>query len=223
MFHVLNRAVGREAIFLTRGDYDAFVEVLAEVKQRIPIRLLSYCVMPNHWHMLLWPRSDGQLSEFMRLVTVTHTQRWHAAHATSGTGPLYQGRFKSFPVMNGEYFHVVSRYVERNAVRAKLVTNAEDWQWSSAWHRSRASSSNGLLDPGPEELPQGWIELLNTPQFRSELAAVRESVKGGSPFGSEPWRKEAASKLGLESTLRKPGRPRSILKPDRATTPDPFT
>jgi len=81
--------------------------------------------MPNHWHFLFWPRKDGELSEVMRLLSVTHTQRWHAHRHTAGTGPVYQGRFKSFPVQSDEHFLTVARYVERNPVRTNLVLRAE--------------------------------------------------------------------------------------------------
>ena len=91
--------------------------------------------MPNHWHLLLWPRPDGELSEILQWITVTHTQRWHAHHHTAGTGSVYQGRFKSFPVQTDEHFLAVARDVERNALREKLVTRMEDWQWSSVWRR----------------------------------------------------------------------------------------
>src|SRR3989454_4275923 len=97
----------------------------------------AYCLMPNHWHLLLWTRSDGELSEVMRWITVTHTQRWHAHRHSSGTGPVYQGRFKSFPVQTDECFITVARYVERNALRAKLVGRAEEWRWSSAYRVAR--------------------------------------------------------------------------------------
>jgi hypothetical protein len=88
------------------------------------MRLLAYCLMPNHFHLLVWPRADGDLSQFLRWLTVTHTQRWHAHHRTAGTGHLYQGRFKSFPVQSDEHFLTVCRYVERNALRANLVGRA---------------------------------------------------------------------------------------------------
>src|SRR5438874_1276133 len=90
-FHVLNRAVGRSTLFDKEADYLAFEKVLADVHRRLPTRLLGYCLMPNHWHLALWPEEDKELSEFLRLVTVTHTQRWHAHHHSAGTGPLYQG------------------------------------------------------------------------------------------------------------------------------------
>jgi putative transposase len=111
--------------------------------------------MPNHWHLLLWPRRDGELSEILRWITVTHTQRWHAHHRTAGTGPVYQGRFKSFPVQTDAHFLTVARYVERNALRAKLVPRAEDWQWSSIWRQGKKrgqatflTASVGALDFG---------------------------------------------------------------------------
>ncbi len=98
VYHVLNRAVGRGRIFRKEGDYKAFEKVLLQAQERTGTRLLAYCLMPNHWHLVLWPREDGELSQYVRWLSVTHTQRWHAHHHSAGTGPLYQGRFKSFPV-----------------------------------------------------------------------------------------------------------------------------
>ena len=120
-YHVLNRRVGRLPLLEKSADYAAFEKILHEANKRTGIRIAAYCLMPNHWHLLLWPQRDGELSEVMRWVTVTHTQRWHAHRHTSGSGPVYQGRFKSFPVQTDEHFLTVARYVERNAVRAKLV------------------------------------------------------------------------------------------------------
>ncbi len=132
-YHVLNRRVGRLPLFEKPTDYAAFEKILHEAHRRTGVRIAAYCLMPNHWHLLLWPRTDGELSDVMRWITVTHTQRWHAHRHTSGTGPVYQGRFKSFPVQTDEHFLTVARYVERNAVRAALVSRAEEWQWSSVW------------------------------------------------------------------------------------------
>lgn len=136
-YHVLNRRVGRLPLFEKSADYAAFEKILQEAYKRTGIRIAAYCLMPNHWHLLLWPQGDGELSEVMRWVTVTHTQRWHAHRHTSGSGPVYQGRFKSFPVQTDEHFLTVARYVERNAMRAKLVARAEEWQWSSLWRWAR--------------------------------------------------------------------------------------
>ena len=136
VYHALNRANGRLPLFESPGDYAAFERVLAEAAARVPgARLLAYCVMPNHWHLALWPRADGELSEFLRILTLTHAQRWHAHRGSAGAGHVYQGRFKSFPVQRDDHFLTLCRYVERNPLRAGLVRRAERWRWSSLWRR----------------------------------------------------------------------------------------
>jgi putative transposase len=102
VYHVLNRAVGRGTIFENAKDYAAFEKVFEEAREQVEMRVLAFCLMPNHWHLMLWPVGDGDLSDYMCWLTNTHTRRWHLAHGTVGTGPLYQGRFKSFPVEDDE-------------------------------------------------------------------------------------------------------------------------
>src|ERR1700682_5536567 len=89
VYHALNRAVARLPLFDKPADYDAFECVLLEAPKEHPTRLLGYCLMPNHWHFVLWPRRDGELTDFLRWLTHTHTMRWHAHHHTLGTGHLY--------------------------------------------------------------------------------------------------------------------------------------
>jgi REP-associated tyrosine transposase len=204
-YHVLNRAVGRARIFSKTRDHEAFEEVLIAVKQRVPMRMLAWCMMPNHWHLALWPRGGGDLSEFMRWMTVTHTQRWHAAHRTSGTGPLYQGRFKSFPIQEDDPLLTVLRYGERNALRANLVERPEQWRWSSLWHRVHGVA--GVVDNGPVPLPRDWLRRVRSPQTEAELAALRRSVVRSAPFGEDSWQARTAKRLGLQSTMRPRGRP----------------
>ena len=131
VYHVLNRANGRRGIFDSAGDYLAFEQILADVQQRVGTRILAWCLMPNHWHLVLWPHRDGELSNFLRLATVIHAQRWHAYRGTAGTGHLYQGRFKAFSVQEDAHFLTVCRYVEANALRAELVARAENWRWGA--------------------------------------------------------------------------------------------
>ena len=144
-------------------------------------------------------------------MTVTQTQRWHAAHRSSGTGPLYQGRFKSFPIQEDDHFLTVLRYVERNALRANLVQRAEDWRWSSLWHRVQGGAA--ALDEGPVALPRDWRRTFSRLQTEAELAALRRSVVRGVPFGEESWQERTAKRLGLESTLSARGRPRKVASP----------
>jgi putative transposase len=211
VYHVLNRRNGRGAVFHKDGDYDAFERILAEALDHVPgMRLLAYCVMPNHWHLVLWPRRDGELSDFGHWLTLTHTQRWHAHYHNVGTGHLYQGRFKSFPVAADEHFLQLCRYVERNALRAGLVSDAAEWRWCSLWRRQQGTEEAlALLDDWPVERPAGWLDYVNEPQTEAELERLRRSVQRGQPLGAGPWMTRVAKKMGLESTLRPRGRPRS--------------
>ncbi|SIO28105.1 putative transposase [Singulisphaera sp. GP187] len=172
------------------------------------MRVHCFCVMPDHWHLVLWPEHDGDLSEYLRWLTVTHTPRWHAAHHTSGTGPLYQGRFKSFPVPDDEHLLTVSRYVERNALRANLTSRAEDWRWGSLWQRRQQVPSVTLADTWPVPRPRQWTAFVNQPGTEAELQALRRSVVRGTPFGEARWQQDTAKTLSLGSTLRGRGRPR---------------
>jgi len=208
-YHVLNRAVGRARLFHKEADYAAFARVLEEAWLRLPTRLLGYCVMPNHWHLVLWPREDGELSEFLRWLTVTHTQRWHAHRHTAGTGPLYQGRFKSFPIQQDAHLLTVCRYVERNALRAGLVERAEAWPWSSLWRRQQVEPAPWLLEMAawPVQPPRDWVAAVNRVQSGRELETLRRCVARGAPYGDESWREQPARRLGLESALHPRGRP----------------
>jgi putative transposase len=148
-YHALNRAVARLPLFEKEADFEAFERVLHEAHQRTPSRVLAYCVIPNHWHFVLWPKADGELTRFLRWLTHTHTMRWHAHHHTGGTGHLYQGRFKAFPVQSDAHLLTVLRYVERNAVRAKSgqACRGLDMVQRLASHY-KATASSSLCFPG---------------------------------------------------------------------------
>ncbi len=208
MFHVLNRGVGRMTIFRHEKDFEAFQRVLEETLRVAPVRIEAFCWMSNHWHFVLWPKDDGDLSQFMQRMTNMHTQRWQRAKRRVGYGHLYQGRFKSFPIETDDHFYRVVRYVERNALRAGLVEHAEDWQWGSLHPRWRSAGS-GFLSDWPLARPSDWLEQVNQPETESELAAIRRCVRRGSPFGGVGWRERTAEELGLQSTLRARGRPRA--------------
>lgn len=215
VYHVLNRANARRRIFERDGDYLAFERTLAEVQERIPMRILAWCLMPNHWHLVLWPRLDGDLSNYMRLLTLTHTQRWHAHRATAGSGHLYQGRFKSFVIQDDAHFLTVCRYVEANALRGGLVRRAEDWRWCSLWRAYREHAKEPpCVDLWPLTRPQDWVVYVNEPQTPAEIEGVRRCAHRGTPYGEAPWVQDVARELSLQCTLRGRGRPRK--------GPDPF-
>lgn len=208
-------------LFEDEGDYLAFEKVLAEGLVKYPgVRLCSFCVMPNHWHLVVWPEPglDRVLSEWMRWVGTTHVRRWHEHRHSAGTGPIVQGRFKSFPIQAEDHFLTVCRYVERNALRAKLCDAAEDWRWGSlGLRRAKVSALDEVevalraslvkLSDWPVAPGRSWRAKVNKPLGEKELEAVRLSLAKGRPLGDERWVQKTAAKLGLAATLRGRGRP----------------
>lgn len=208
VFHVLNRSVARMTLFEKPEDYDAFLRVVDETWRQIPLPILALAVMPNHWHFVVRPAADDHVSDFFRRLSVTHTMRWHAHYRTGGSGHLYQGRFKSFPVQSDEHLLTVLRYVERNPLRANLCERAEDWRWGTAWLRRQPSPPPWLLIPRDPALPRGWRSLVNQPQTDAEVRAIRNCIRRGSPYGDDRWVKSSVARLGLETTTRPRGRPK---------------
>jgi putative transposase len=212
IFHVLNRAVGRRRLFEKAEDFLALERVVDETLRVRRMRICAYCLMPNHWHFILWPEHDGDLPAFMQQLTNTHVKRWKQHYHETGYGHLYQGRYKSFPVQTEDYFYQVTRYVERNALRANMVDRAEAWPWSSLGCVNRQSESFSLVSSWPLERPVDWLEIVNRPQSETELAAIRRCVNRGCPYGDDRWIEQAKLKLGLESTTRPRGRPKQNTK-----------
>ncbi len=209
VFHVLNRAVARLTLFDKPADYEAFLSVLRDTWELVPIPILAMSVMPNHWHFVVRPTTDEQVSTFFRRLTVMHTMRYHAHHNTGGTGHLYQGRFKSFPIQNDEHLLTAMRYVERNPVRANFVERAEDWLWGSASVRLQPANKRDWLSvPDDPPLSRQWRSWVNKPQTDAEVQSLRACVQRGLPFGDDKWIKSSAARLGLVSTTRPRGRPK---------------
>jgi len=201
--------VARLPLFEKAEDYRAFERVLQESFDRHPLPIYAYSVMPNHWHFVVRPETDEQLSAFFRWLTHTHTMRWHAHYGTQDTGHLYQGRFKTFPIEEDDHLLTVLRYVERNPVRAELCACAEDWEYGSAWRNVHGDqASRTLLAPWPIPRLRQWRSFVNKAQTEAEVESVRRSLLRGTPYGSERWITQSATRLELKHTLRSRGRPR---------------
>lgn len=204
LYHVLNRSAKRSLLFAAEQDYFAFERLLLEAKRRYAIQIFAYILMPNHWHFLLSPRGDEDLSRFMHWLTTTHSRRWNVAHDKCGTGAVYQSRYKAIPIQDGEHAFRVCRYIERNALRGNLVARAEDWRWSSL--PSRSSGGSELVDPPPFGIPADWVELVNVPQTQDEVDAIRRAAANESSYGEGAWKARFDSRT--ERTPARRGRPR---------------
>lgn len=213
IYHVINRSNGRFCIFETKEDYQLFETLLLEMKELTDMRILAYVLMPNHWHLVLYPKKDGDLGAFMHRLTNAHTRKVHAKTKTNGSGHLYQGRYKSFLVDSDRYLLALIKYVERNPVRARLVKKVEEWRWGSAFRRlNKRNQSHKFLSASPEALPMNYRKWVNTPDKEDDLRAVRTSVQKGVPYGKEVWVLNMVKKYKMESTLRSPGRPKKTIQ-----------
>lgn len=209
IFHVINRSNARWEIFKNEKDFQGVLKSLLETLELIPIDIFSFCLMSNHWHFIVKPRTNGDMGRFFGKFTQKSTQRWHTRHGTVGTGHLFQGRFKSFLVEKDDYFLQLAKYVEANALRAKMVKNAEDWPWSSLYLRLRNPElGKKILTPWPIDMPKNYLSLVNQPLPKTQLIHIRTSIEKSRPFGSESWISRQVNKYDLGYTLRSAGRPK---------------
>jgi putative transposase len=206
VYHTVNRGNARAIVFHDSSDYSQFLSLLRIACERIAMRILGYCLMPNHFHLVLWPYENHDLGRWMHWLLTTHVHRHHARHKTSGR--IWQGRFKAFPIQQDSHLLAVLRYVERNAATARLVETAEAWSWGSLRERNGGGPRTQLLAKTPVEMPWDWNELVNLALTAKELLALRTSTGTGRPYGDASWVDQTARDLGLESTLRPRGRPR---------------
>lgn len=191
IYHVINRANGRVTIFHNEKDYQLFEQLLEEAKEQFGMRILAYTLMPNHWHLLLYPTDDGDVGVFMHWLTTTHATRYHAGRKTVGGGHVYQGRYKSFLVDTDEYVLGVLKYIERNPARAKLVKSPELWKWGSAYHRIFGTpKAKALLAPPPVPIPRQYKKWINHTQSDDDVNEIRKSVNGGAAYGGDLWKDE---------------------------------
>jgi len=204
-YHVINRGNQKARIFHDNHDYASFLGLMNDAQARIEVPLLAVCLMPNHVHLVVRPRQDGDIAAWISWLFTTHVRRHHCKYGT--TGRLWQGRYKASHIQQDHHLLTVLRYVERNALAKNLVERAENWRWGSLQWRG---SSNGpvKLTPAPVDLPSWWTEFVNQPMTAAELAAVRECIYRQRPFGSPEWVEASARESGMEQSLGPLGRPR---------------
>ena len=203
IYHIINRGNMRMQVFDDSDDYEYFLELLFRSASKQQVAIHAYCLMPNHFHLLLSPTQEGSLSRMMQWLMTSHVRYYHRKNKTSGH--VWQGRYKSFIVEKERYYISVMRYIEANALRAGLVRKAEEWRYSSL--QAHLLSSTHLCDP-LIDLGDDWKKDVNTSLKMYELEKIRNSVNRQSPLGEERWQIEIASQHGLLSTLGNRGRPK---------------
>jgi len=213
VYHVINRGNNRQNVFRKESDYRAFLKTLYELKERKPFELYGYCLMSNHFHLLIRPRGDS-ISRIVQSLLVSHTRRYHKHHKSGGH--VWQGRFKSPVIQDDAHVLTVLRYIEANPLRAKLVRNAGAYVWSSFRFHGLGEANELIntlvtydeLSPYAAVRQRKWVEKVHTPLDGRAEAAVRRSVETGLPYGERTWVEKLAKRLDIDLTTRPRGRPR---------------
>jgi putative transposase len=214
IYHVIDRGNNRQDVFHKPEDFQAFLQALADLKQRKPFEIFGYCLLNNHFHLLMRPLTGAPISRIMQSLLVSHTQRYHKHHRSGGH--VWQGRFKSPVIQNDEHLLAVLRYIEANPLRAQIVERADDYPWSS-YHAHGLGETDDLLDPlisydelspYPAVRQRSWAKRVHLPMEEGTLAEIRRSSATGLPYGDDTWVKRLAKRLNLDLTIRPRGRPR---------------
>jgi putative transposase len=179
----MNRGNERQTIFHNDNEYASFVQLIRRACKRQPIKVLAFCLMPNHFHLCVQTTSDGELGKCFQWLMTAHVSQFRKSYP--GHGHVWQGRFKAFPAQDGRHLLTVLRYIERNPVRANLVAAADMWPWSSAYPACTLE-----LAEWPVRKPPDW--LLRLREDDVDLAEVRTCANVETPYGQADWTRRIA-------------------------------
>lgn len=201
--HVTQRGNRRLPTFFVESDYVAYLDYLADGCAKTGAEVWAYCLMPNHVHLLLVPKSEdglrATLGEAHRRYTrmINFRENWR--------GHLWQERFSSFPT-DEKHLLNAARYIELNPVRAKMVASAEDYPWSSA-----RAHLNSLPDPLLRTykllaVMPNWRDFLASGLSENDIEAIRRHENTGRPLGAPGFIARIEAMLGRSFVPKKPGR-----------------
>lgn len=209
--HVTQRGNRPERTFFEDGDYELYLDLLAEAASRAGVEIWSYCLMPNHVHIVAVPSDRDGLGRTFR-----HVHRHYTGYVNARlrvTGHLWQGRFSSV-AMDEPHLHAAFRYVALNPVRARLVERAEQWRWSSTRaHLNGADDHVVKVAPALDRIGDFAAFLNEEFDEAFTYAALRKAESVGRPVGSLEWMQDMETKTGL---MLRPGKRGPRPKDDRS-------
>jgi putative transposase len=205
--HVTQRGNRRQEVFFCEDDYRAYLSLMKDWCGRHGVRVWSYCLMPNHVHLIVVPPSEEALC---RSIGEAHRRYTRRVNFREGwRGHLWQGRFASF-VMDEPYLLAAARYVERNPVKARLVRQAAEWAWSSAAAHVDGRRKDALAEwAWLRERTAGWIcswrDYLAENDDKEFSKSLRQHENTGRPLGEHPFVQHVGHLLGRNLIPQKPG------------------
>lgn len=200
--HVTQRGNRRQNVFFCEEDYHVYLKFLQSTSGAFGFSILSYCLMPNHIHLLVVPTDPGAMREGISHLHQLYTRYINKPRGWGGH--LWQGRFFSCPV-ESVGVPAVARYIELNPVRAKLCDVPANYRWSSA-HVACEKSRNGRSGFSSIQSPAtSWAEYLAMDETEEKIRGMRLAVSTGRPFGSEAFLRHVEAKAGISFALKKPG------------------
>jgi len=200
--HVIQRGNRRQKVFFEKQDHEFYLRLLEDKVKKYQVQVWAYCLMDNHVHLIVVPNQERSLSqaigethkEYTRMINFR--EKWR--------GYLWEGRFKSF-IVDERYLYAAIRYVERNPVRAQMVTRAEDYEWSSARYHVAKRLSNLLSDFYLLQEIKNWSEYLGGNDQEADLKLFRRHGESGKPLGDTGALIKLAFKYGWDLAPKRPG------------------
>jgi putative transposase len=181
VYHLINRGNKKARVFIEVTDYQEFVTAMADAAERTGVRHMTFCIMPNHFHIVAQSSAENDISSYMQRLMNAHIRNYQDRHGTKGTGHIYQGRYRPIQVVTDQQFLNVCRYVDANPLRAGLVDRAEHWLWGGlALKKSR--DGRRLLSPWPVEKPADWLDRVNRQQCEALLNEIRKAIARRRPL-----------------------------------------
>ena len=200
--HVTQRGNRRQQTFFCKEDYRLYIELMGEWCGKLSVKIWSYCLMPNHVHLIAVPADEAGLR-----LAIGEAHRRYTRHINSRKGwrgHLWQERFASFP-MQERHLLAAAKYIERNPVVAGIAVSAGDYPWSSARHHLYGVGDNLVKYSMLDEIVGDWKKFLEAPLSPSEVEELQNHSSTGRPLGSEDFIKKLEAALGRVLHRGKPG------------------